>query len=153
MSEFKVGDRVRVKAEKSIYASRVGTIVRLRENGSLWAYPLEVDLDPLEQLGRAQSSLGFREHELEHYRQYPATQDLLKRTEEYPKARGTWAESNGFDYSRDELIALLQECSPRVTIGVHGIDHYEPSGDSTTVRITVYATFSRGEVDMPPRKM
>lgn len=144
MSSFQAGDRVRVKTEFShVYGNQVGTVVRLHEEGSLtWVYPVEVKLDNHE------GSLGFKAHELAEVRKSPVTQELLKRTEEYPKGGVT-----GFQYSRDELIALLQECSPSVTVGVHEIDHYEPSGDSTSVRITVYATFSRGEVGMPPRKM
>lgn len=81
-----------------------------------------------------------------------AIRDLLKRTEAYPKY-GPMGETNGFNYSRDELIALLQELSPRTAIGVHGIDHYDPTGDGTSVRITVYASFARSEVDMPNRRM
>ncbi|QWY83861.1 hypothetical protein SEA_A3WALLY_365 [Microbacterium phage A3Wally] len=77
-----------------------------------------------------------------------AIQDLLRRTDKYPTPTGT----NGFNYSRDELIALLQECSPLTTIGVHGIEHYDETGDGTSLRITVYATFSRDELNMPRRE-
>ena len=83
-----------------------------------------------------------------------AIQDLLKRTESHPilGPRGEVV-TNGFSYSRDELIALLQECSKHTAIGVHSIDHYDPTGDGTSLRITVYATFARSEVDMPNRKV
>lgn len=81
-----------------------------------------------------------------------AIQALLNRSDEYPKNPGTMQESRGFSLTRDELIAILQECSPRVTIGAL-VDHYEPSGDGTSFRLTVYATFSRSELDMPLRKV
>lgn len=83
-----------------------------------------------------------------------AIRDLLKRTEDHPilGSRGEVV-TNGFNYSRDELIALLQELSPHTAIGVHDINHYDPTGDGTSVRITVYASFARSEVDMPNRKV
>lgn len=80
-----------------------------------------------------------------------AIQDLLNRSDEYPMNPGTLQERIGFDLTRDELIAILQECSPRVTIGA--LVNHEPSGDGTSFQLTVYATFSRSELDMPPRKV
>lgn len=79
-----------------------------------------------------------------------AIQALLRKSDEYPKNPGTLQESIGFPLSRDELIAILQECSPRVVVGAT-VDHYDPSGDGTTFRLTVYATFSRSELGMPLR--
>lgn len=83
-----------------------------------------------------------------------AIQDLLKRTESHPVlgSRGEVV-TNGFGYSRDELIALLQELSKHTAIGVHSIDHWDETGDGTSLRITVYASFARSEVDMPNRKV
>ena len=83
-----------------------------------------------------------------------AIQDLLKRTESHPVlgSRGEVV-TNGFGYSRDELIALLQELSKHTAIGVHDIDHYDKTGDGTSMRITVYLTLARSEVDMPNRKV
>jgi len=81
-------------------------------------------------------------------------EDLLKRTEAFPKLGPNGrVETNGFGYSRDALSALLQELSPYVSIGVHDIDHYDKTGDSTSMKITVYLTLSRSEVDMPNRKV
>lgn len=85
--------------------------------------------------------------------EFAATKALLERTNGYPRNVGTMQETNGFNLTRDELIAILQELSPHVAIGAHDIRHYEPSGDGTSMRLTVYLTLSRSELDMPLRKV
>ena len=79
-----------------------------------------------------------------------AIRALLEKSNDYPRNVGTLQETNGFALTRDELIAILQECSPRVVVGAT-VDHYEQSGDGTSFRLTVYATFSRSELGMPSR--
>lgn len=67
----------------------------------------------------------------------PAIEDLLDRADEA-------GHGEGFTYSAGLLKLLLEECSPLTSVGVHDIRHW--SSDEVSVKITVYATFSRSEL-------
>lgn len=70
-----------------------------------------------------------------------AIADLLDRSAEYPRADG----SVGFTYSSAELTELLAESSKHIAVGVL-VDYHSPDGDSTSVRVIVYATYARSEL-------
>ncbi|QEA27076.1 hypothetical protein FGL91_00030 [Microbacterium sp. CBA3102] len=75
---------------------------------------------------------------------YPAIGELLSRSDDYPRQDGTV----GFGLSRDGLIALLQECTPRMD-SISVVPHHVGNGDMTSFTITTYVSFSRSEMSRP----
>ena len=64
----------------------------------------------------------------------------LDRGREYPKANG----QRGWVAYRDELVALLSECTPRVPLSVIP-DHL--TDDTTTFYVQLSVTLARSETD------
>lgn len=70
-----------------------------------------------------------------------AIRALLDEGEEYPKENGTV----GFGMNRDQLIALLQECTPLLSSISVIPTHLAPG--FTSFKITTYVSFDREELD------
>lgn len=69
-----------------------------------------------------------------------AIKELLDESDQYPKPNGTV----GFSLNRDQLIAVLQECTPALSsISCIPIHH---DGDLTDFEITTYVSFARSEL-------
>lgn len=69
-----------------------------------------------------------------------AISELLDMSADYPKANGTL----GFGFTRDQLIALLSECTPRLS-SISVIPTFTDS-DMTSFAITTYVSFARSEL-------
>lgn len=72
---------------------------------------------------------------------YPAIAALLTTSDDYPRNDGTV----GFGMNRDELIALLRECTPLLS-SISVVPHHLEGGDMTSFTITTYVTFARSEM-------
>lgn len=70
-----------------------------------------------------------------------AIKSLLDRSDDYPKADGTV----GFGMNRDGLIALLSECTPRLS-SISVVPEHVGNGDMTSFVITTYVSFARSEL-------
>lgn len=73
---------------------------------------------------------------------FPAIRSILTRSDAYPSANG----SRGFGIGRDELIALLGECTPRLD-SISVIPTHDEYHDMTSFTITTYVSFARSELD------
>jgi hypothetical protein len=67
--------------------------------------------------------------------------DLLARSDAFPNDSG----SVGFGFTRDELIALLRACTPRLS-SISVIPSHDAFHDMTSFEITIYTSFARSEL-------
>ena len=76
---------------------------------------------------------------------FPALYDLLDEADQYPNDRGTI----GFDMTNARLQSVLAECSEYLTVGaiVEEPRRGPHRDDMTSMRITVYMSLSRNEMD------
>lgn len=77
--------------------------------------------------------------------QYPAIKALLDESNDYPR-EGHAGTVKGFGMNRDRLIAVLQECTPRLS-SIVALPHHVGDGDMTSFEIRVYVSFARSEME------
>lgn len=72
---------------------------------------------------------------------FPAIRALLATSNLYPRSDGTV----GFGYTRDQLIALLNECTPKLS-SISVIPRHDEVHDLTSFEITIFTCFARSEL-------